>query len=144
MGMVPDRRFSSLGLIVNWWTICGALERSRIVFGGDPEMPRQWCECVNSCGGAKLRRARVLVLQCSCRLECGVVDALIAERVSWVETYILMAICLACFLGTIGLFRLLLADPDQAMLIGGAAGLLIAVAAGGGYYTFLASCATCA
>jgi hypothetical protein len=86
---------------------------------------------------------QVLVLQRSCRLECGVIDALIAERVSWVETYILMAICLVCFLGTIGLFRLLLADRDQAMLIGAAAGLLIAVAAGGGYYTLLASCVTC-
>ena len=54
-----------------------------------------------------------------------------------------MAICLVCFLGTIGLFRLLLADRDQAMLLGAAAGLLIAVAAGGGYYTLLASCVTC-
>ena len=59
------------------------------------------------------------------------------------ETYILMAICLLCFLGTIGLFRLLIADQDQAMLIGAAAGLLIAIAAGGGYYTWLAACATC-
>jgi len=86
---------------------------------------------------------QLLVLQRSCRLQCGVVDALIAERVSWVETFILMAICLVCFLGTIGLFRLLLADRDQAMLIGAAAGLLIAVAAGGAYYTLLASCVTC-
>ena len=60
-----------------------------------------------------------------------------------VETYILMGVCLVCFLGTIGIFRLLIADPDQAMLIGAAAGLLIAIAAGGGYYTWLASCRTC-
>jgi len=56
-----------------------------------------------------------------------------------VETYILMGICLACFLGTIGIFRLLIEDRDQAMLIGAAAGLLIAIAAGGGYYTWLAT-----
>jgi hypothetical protein len=60
-----------------------------------------------------------------------------------VETYILMGICLVCFLGTIGIFRLLIQDRDQAMLIGAAAGLLIAIAAGGGYYTWLASCRTC-
>ena len=59
------------------------------------------------------------------------------------ETYILMAICLVCFLGTIGLFRLLIADREQATLIGAAAGLLIAIAAGGGYYTWLAACVTC-
>ena len=59
------------------------------------------------------------------------------------ETYILMAICLVCFLGTIGLFRLLIADREQAMLMGAAAGLLIAMAAGGGYYTWLSQCATC-
>ncbi len=87
--------------------------------------------------------AKWLVLRRSCRLECGVVDALIAERVSWVETYILMAIFLVCFLGTIGLFRLLLADRDQAMLIGAVAGLLIAVAACFGYLTLLESCVTC-
>lgn len=55
------------------------------------------------------------------------------------ETYILMAICMVCFVGTIGVFRLLIADRDQAMLIGAAAGLLIAVAAGGGYYKWLAT-----
>lgn len=60
-----------------------------------------------------------------------------------VETYILMGICLVCFLGTIGIFRLLIQDPEQAMLIGAAAGLLIAIAAGGGYYTWLATCRTC-
>ena len=59
------------------------------------------------------------------------------------ETYILMAICLVCFLGTIGIFRLLIVDRDQAMMIGAAAGLLIAMAASGAYYTWLSSCATC-
>lgn len=60
-----------------------------------------------------------------------------------VETYILMGICLVCFLGTIAIFRFLIADPEQAMLIGAAAGLLIAIAAGGGYFTWLAACRTC-
>ncbi len=59
------------------------------------------------------------------------------------ETYILMGICLVCFIGTVALFRFLIADRDQAMLIGAAAGLLIAIAAGGAYYTYLASCRTC-
>ena len=59
------------------------------------------------------------------------------------ETFILMGVCLVCFLGTIGLFRFLIADRDQAMLIGAAAGLLIAIAAGGAYYTYLSSCHTC-
>ena len=59
------------------------------------------------------------------------------------ETYILMGICLVCFVGTVALFRFLIADRDQAMLIGAAAGLLIAIAAGGAYYTYLASCRTC-
>ena len=59
------------------------------------------------------------------------------------ETYILMGICLVCFLGTVALFRFLIADREQAMLIGAAAGLLIAIAAGGAYYTYLASCRTC-
>ena len=54
-----------------------------------------------------------------------------------------MAIYLVCFLGTIGIFRLLILDRDQATLIGAAAGLLIAIAAGGGYYTLLAQCTTC-
>lgn len=54
-----------------------------------------------------------------------------------------MGICLVCFLGIIGIFRLLIQDPEQAMLIGAAAGLLIAIAAGGGYYTWLAACRTC-
>ena len=62
---------------------------------------------------------------------------------SRVETYILMAICLVCFLGTIGLFRVIIEDRDQAMLIGAAAGMLVAMAGGGGYYTWLARCATC-
>lgn len=59
------------------------------------------------------------------------------------ETYLLMAVCLVCFLGTIGLFRFLIADRDQATLIGAAAGLLIAIAAGGAYYTYLSACRTC-
>lgn len=59
------------------------------------------------------------------------------------ETYVLMGICLVCFLATIGLFRLLIQDREQAMLIGAAAGLLIAIAAGGAYFSYLAACRTC-
>ncbi len=60
-----------------------------------------------------------------------------------VESYILMGICLVCFIGTIGIFRLLISDREQATLIGAAAGLLIAIAAGGAYYSWLATCRTC-
>ena len=59
------------------------------------------------------------------------------------ETYVLMAICLVSFIGTISVFRFLISDRDQAMLIGAAAGLVVALAAGGAYYTHLAACRTC-
>jgi hypothetical protein len=63
--------------------------------------------------------------------------------VNRVETYLFMGICMVSFIGTIGIFRLLIKDREQAMLIGAAAGLLIATAAGLGYYSFLAACRTC-
>jgi hypothetical protein len=56
-----------------------------------------------------------------------------------VETYILMGICLITFVGTIVLFRFIISDPDQANLIGGAAGLLLGIAAGGAYFKFLSA-----
>ena len=59
------------------------------------------------------------------------------------ETYIFMGICLITFVGTIVLFRFLISDPEQGMLIGAAAGLLLAIAAGGAYFQFLSSCTTC-
>ncbi len=59
------------------------------------------------------------------------------------ETYIFMGISLITFLGTIALFRFLIADRDQGMLIGAAAGLLLAIAAGGAYFQYLSACNTC-
>lgn len=59
------------------------------------------------------------------------------------ETYILMGIVLIGFVGTTFGFRFLLSDPEQGMIIGAVAGLLVAIAAGGLYYSHLASCGTC-
>lgn len=59
------------------------------------------------------------------------------------ETYIFMGICLITFIGTIVLFRFLISDRDQGMLIGAAAGLLLAIAAGGAYFQYLSACRTC-
>lgn len=60
-----------------------------------------------------------------------------------VETYILMGVVLFCFVGTTFGFRFLMSDPEQGMIIGAVAGLLVAIAAGGVYYSHLASCSTC-
>ncbi len=59
------------------------------------------------------------------------------------ETYIFMGISLVTFLGTIALFRFLISDREQGMLIGAAAGLLLAIAAGGAYFQYLSACTTC-
>ncbi|MDH3315273.1 MAG: hypothetical protein OER43_05850 [Gammaproteobacteria bacterium] len=59
------------------------------------------------------------------------------------ETYILMGIVIICFVGTTFGFRFLMSDPEQGMIIGAVAGLLVAIAAGGLYYSHLASCSTC-
>ena len=59
------------------------------------------------------------------------------------ETYILMGIVLICFVGTTFGFRILMSDPEQGMIIGAVAGLLLAIAAGGLYYSYLASCRHC-
>jgi len=60
-----------------------------------------------------------------------------------VETYILMAICLAAFIGSVVLFRFLLEDREMALIFGCLAGLVLAIVAGAGYYMYLASCRTC-
>jgi hypothetical protein len=54
-----------------------------------------------------------------------------------------MVIVLLCFVGTTFGFRFLMSDPEQGMIIGAVAGLLVAIAAGGVYYSHLASCSTC-
>ena len=60
-----------------------------------------------------------------------------------VETYILMAICLVTFVGTVVGFRFLLEDPEMGMIFGAVAGLILSIAAGGAYYMHLAACNTC-
>lgn len=60
-----------------------------------------------------------------------------------VEVYAVMAVCLVCFVGTIALFRFLIADRDQANMIGAAAGVLIAFAVGGAYGVYVQSCSVC-
>jgi len=60
-----------------------------------------------------------------------------------VETYILMAICLVVFLGSIALFRFLVEDREMGLLYGCLAGLVLALAAGFGYFEYLAACRTC-
>ncbi|HEX9584286.1 MAG TPA: hypothetical protein VGB36_07275 [Gammaproteobacteria bacterium] len=59
------------------------------------------------------------------------------------ETYILMTIVLVCFIGTTFGFRFLMQDPDQGMIIGAVAGLLVAIVAGFGYFSYLSACRTC-
>ena len=59
------------------------------------------------------------------------------------ETYVLMAIALVAFVGTIILFRFLIRDRDQALLIGFAAGLVVAFATSFAYITHLSACRTC-
>ena len=55
------------------------------------------------------------------------------------ETYILMGICLAVWLATVAVVKLLMRDSENAFVIGGLAGLLMAAAAGGAYYDLLSS-----
>ena len=59
------------------------------------------------------------------------------------ETYILMGICLIIWGGTVGVVKLLMPSSENAFVIGALAGLLMAGAGGGAYYTHLAACATC-
>jgi hypothetical protein len=60
-----------------------------------------------------------------------------------VEAYILMVICLAAWAVTVVVFKFLMKNSENAFVIGSIAGLLIAAAAGGAYYTHLAACRTC-
>ena len=59
------------------------------------------------------------------------------------ETYILMAICLVVFLGSIALFRFLVEDREMGLLYGCLAGLVLALPAGFGYFEYLAACRRC-
>lgn len=59
------------------------------------------------------------------------------------EAYILMVICLIAWGLTVVLFKFLMRDSDYAFVVGSIAGLLLAAAAGGAYYTHLAACRTC-
>jgi hypothetical protein len=54
-----------------------------------------------------------------------------------------MTIVLVCFIGTTFGFRFLMQDPDQGMIIGAVAGLLVAIVAGFGYFSYLSACRTC-
>ena len=54
-----------------------------------------------------------------------------------------MVICLAAWGATVVIFKFLMKDSENAFVVGSIAGLLIAAAAGGAYYTHLASCRTC-
>jgi len=60
-----------------------------------------------------------------------------------VETYILMAICLVVFLGSVALFRFLVEDREMGLLYGCLAGLVLALAAGFGYFEYLSVCRAC-
>ena len=59
------------------------------------------------------------------------------------ESYILMGICLSVFIVTVVAFRFLMQDPEMGMIFGALAGLVLAIAAGGGYYMHLAACSAC-
>ena len=59
------------------------------------------------------------------------------------ETYLLMGICFAAWLVTVVVVRLLMRGSEHAFVVGSLAGLLMAMAAGGAYYTHLAACRTC-
>ena len=59
------------------------------------------------------------------------------------EAYILMVICLAGWGATVVIFKFLMKDSENAFVVGSIVGLLAAAAAGGAYYSHLASCRTC-
>ena len=59
------------------------------------------------------------------------------------ETYILMAVCLAAWGVTVGAVKLLMPSSENAFVIGALTGLLMAAAAGGAYYTHLSACRAC-
>ena len=59
------------------------------------------------------------------------------------ETYILMGICVVTWLVTLGVVKFLMRESESAFIVGSLAGLLMAAAAGGVYYSHLAACRTC-
>ena len=59
------------------------------------------------------------------------------------ETDILIAVCLASWLVTLGVVKLLMRHSDMGFIVGSIVGLLMAAAAGGAYYQHLAACRTC-
>ena len=59
------------------------------------------------------------------------------------EVYVLMVVCLAAWGATVILFKFLMKESEYSFVVGSIAGLVIAAAAGGAYYTHLAACRTC-
>ncbi len=59
------------------------------------------------------------------------------------EAYVLMVVSLAAWGATVVLFKFLMRDSEYAFVIGSIVGLVLAAAAGGGYYQYLAACRTC-
>ena len=55
------------------------------------------------------------------------------------ETYVLMVVCLAAWGATTVLFKFLMKDSEYAFVIGSIVGLVLAAAAGGAYFQYLAT-----
>ncbi len=55
------------------------------------------------------------------------------------EAYVLMVVSLAAWGATIVLFKFLMKDSEYAFVIGSIVGLVLAAAAGGAYYQYLAA-----
>ncbi len=59
------------------------------------------------------------------------------------ETYILMAIVLVCFIGTTLVLRFLLIYPETGIIVGAVAGIVIGLVAGFAYFSYISSCQLC-
>ncbi|GMQ76583.1 MAG: hypothetical protein BMS9Abin01_1867 [Gammaproteobacteria bacterium] len=55
------------------------------------------------------------------------------------EAYVLMVVSLAAWGATVVLFKFLMRDSEYAFVIGSIVGLVLAAAAGGAYYQYLAA-----
>ncbi|GMQ95879.1 MAG: hypothetical protein BMS9Abin14_349 [Gammaproteobacteria bacterium] len=55
------------------------------------------------------------------------------------EAYVLMVVSLAAWGATVVLFKFLMRDSEYAFVIGSIVGLILAAAAGGAYYQYLAA-----
>ncbi len=55
------------------------------------------------------------------------------------EAYVLMVVSLAAWGATVVLFKFLMKDSEYAFVIGSIVGLVLAAAAGGAYYQYLAT-----